>query len=125
MCGKHRIRRASRGIIQSCYVPESKHILLPIIFILHPTNSTTILSYGLFNSDLLSHCSSVPRSSLRFHPIFNFQSTNQSPAQFTSDSNLAFIAMLIPTASCSGGQRQGKKMEETKPTRHHCAVSQP
>lgn len=41
----------------------------------------------------------------------HFQSTNQSPGQFTSDSNLASSAVLIPAASCSGGRMQRKKRE--------------
>lgn len=54
------------------------------------------------------HCSSFPQCSL----CFRFQSANQSPAQFTSDFNLASIAMLILTASWSSGQMQRKKRVE-------------
>lgn len=119
------VRRKSRAIIKLFSMQISEQILL----LNHSYPSAHQRHYYpltlAFFCDLLSHCSSVPRSSLCFHPIFHFQSTNQSAAQFTSDSNLTSIAILIPAASCSGGQMQRKKMGETKPTRHRCAVSQP
>lgn len=47
-----------------------------VILILHPTSSITILSYCLFNCDLLSHCSSVPQSSIP-SSIFSLQTNLQ------------------------------------------------
>lgn len=97
-----------------------------IILIRQPT--TTIISRWLLTVTF-SHCSRVPQSfpaSIPSSIFMHFQSTNQSPGQFTSDSNLASIALLIPAASCSGGRMQRKERGgETKPSRHRCAVSQP
>lgn len=88
---------------------------------------TLLLNYS-YPPDHRQHCYSFPsafylwplclivrrslRSFLCFHSTFHFHSTNQSPAQFTSDTNLCSIAMLIPAASHSRGQMQRKKREE-------------
>lgn len=72
----------------------------------YPPPAALLSSHNGFLTVTFSHCSSVPKSSIPSSIFRHFQSTNQSPAQFTSDSNLASIAMLIPAASRSAGQMQ-------------------
>lgn len=67
-------------------------------------NSLTLALY-LWPSSSLFLCPLI-FSPLLQHTIY-FQSTNQSPAQFTSDSNLVSIAMLI--SALPGGPIQRQK----------------
>lgn len=91
---------------------------IPVNFILQLGGGSTVLSHQLFTGDLPSLFICPPQCSLHFH----FQSANQSPVQFTSDFNLASIAMLILAASCSSGQMQTKKRVERQRQRGTAAL---
>lgn len=93
----------SNVLLSHCDPPAQRQHCSPLTGFLFVTFSLIVhLSPGL------------PSASTPFSIFRHFQPTNQSPAQFTSDSNLASIAVLIPAASCSGGRMQRKKRRQSQ-----------